>query len=77
MSDRNINKRTVDELRHDKTHNVVQNIIDVFVVLDLVFSTIGGILKSKNPELADKFFMVGGVLLTVAVLLTLFKRIRK
>ena len=77
MSDRNINKKTVDELRHDKTHNVVQNIIDVFVVLDLVFSTIGGILKSKNPELADKFFMVGGVLLTVAVLLTLFKRIRK
>ena len=57
--------------------DLIQNIIDWLVVLDLVVSTIGGAIKQNNPDIANKLFMVGGVLLTMAVVLIIYRRISK
>ncbi len=55
----------------------IQKYIDILVVLDFVVSMIGGIMKSRNEELANYCFAIGGGLLFLAVIGIIYKNISK
>ena len=59
-----------------KKHNI-QLTIDVLVILDFIVSTIGGFIKNSNENIANYCFMTGGGILTLAVILTIYKYVKK
>ena len=51
---------------------------DIFIVLDLIVSSIAAILKGKNLiRASDQLFFLGGIFLIVAVIAMICKRVFK
>ena len=55
----------------------IQKYIDILIISDFVVSTAGGFLKNSNKTVANYCFMIGGILLALAVGGIIYKYIKK
>ncbi len=55
----------------------LQNATYALVVLDFVISLTGGILKSNYPDVSEKLLMVGGIFLSIAVVLIIIELVNR
>lgn len=59
-----------------KSCNCIQVTIDILVILDFIISTIGGVIKNSNENIANYCFMIGGCLLFIVIILIIYKYIK-
>jgi hypothetical protein len=70
-----MNNNSCDDKK--KCRNCIQSTIDILVILDFIVSTIGGFIKNSNENMANYCFMIGGGLLFIAVILIIYKYVKK
>lgn len=68
------NKVPMNSSRKKET---LQNATYALVILDFVISLTGGILKSNYPDVSEKLFMVGGIFLSIAVILIIIELVNR
>ena len=61
----------------DSRENNMQKYIDILVVSDFIVSIIGVIMKSRNEQIANYCFAIGGGLLFLAVIGIIYRNLSR